>query len=86
MKMPKFLEKKKRNPASRNPAKNTKGYSEGKSKSQAEVRKEEYRPDSEHIKNNRADDWLDAMKKPRNRNKMSSENIYGDYEEGGSNE
>jgi phage terminase small subunit len=80
-KMPKFLEKKKRNPASRHPAKNTKGYSEGKSKGREQVRREEFRPESEHIKNNRADDWLDAMKKPRERNKMSSENIYGDVSE-----
>ena len=69
-KMPAFLEKKKRNPASTNPAKNTKGYSVAKSKSKKETDSEQDRGrgNMADAPPNKAQRWLDQAQKPRNRN------------------
>lgn len=83
--MPKFLEKKKRNPASRHPAQNTKGYSKGSGKTKKQVMKEEFRPGANDVeakpRPNKADAWIEQASRPRERNKMSSDNVYGEYDE-----
>jgi hypothetical protein len=84
--MEKFLEKKRFNPKSRNPAENTKDYSKGgkKGKSKKQIHKEEYRKPEEvpaEPKGNKADAWLEQASRPRDRNKMSSENRYGEIEQ-----
>ncbi len=68
--MPAFLKKKKRDPKSTAPAKNTKGYSAGKGKSKEQDDKEQDRGgnlvDSKPVPN-KADAWLAMQSKPKNR-------------------
>lgn len=70
--MPAFLEKKKRDPKSMNPGKNTKSRSITKIKSKEEVNEDSDRPgdmvDAQPVPN-KADAALALLSKPRNRRK-----------------
>jgi len=71
-KMPAFLEKKKRDPKSTAPGKNTKGHSVVKSKSRQQDNKEQDRGGDAVAATpmpNKADAALALLSKPRNRNK-----------------
>lgn len=71
-KMPAFIEKKKRDPKSVNPGKNTRGHSVTKIKSKAEVDQDSDRPgdmvDAKPVPN-KADAALAMLSKPRNKRK-----------------
>jgi hypothetical protein len=71
-KMPAFLSKKKRDPKSTAPAKNTKGASVTKAKSKKQDDKEQDRGNGgdrvpAQPMGNKADNWLAAQAKPKNR-------------------
>ena len=71
-KMPAFLEKKKRDPKSTSPAKNTKGKSVTKTKSKADVDQDNDRPGdmvAAQPAPNKADAALAMLTKPRNQRK-----------------
>ncbi len=71
-KMPAFLEKKKRDPKSMNPAKNTKGRSVNKAKTKEQDDKEQDRGGDivvSHPVPNKADAALSLLSKPRNQRK-----------------
>ena len=71
-KMPAFLEKKKRDPKSMNPAKNTKGKAVNKIKSKEEVNADNDRPNDKVEAQpvpNKADAALAQLSTPRNRRK-----------------
>ena len=71
-KMPAFLAKKKRDPKSTSPAKNTKGKSVNKIKSKEEVDEDNDRPGDmvpSQPAPNKADAALATLTKPRNRRK-----------------
>lgn len=71
MKKPKFAMKKKLDPKSKAPAKNTKGASHTRSKSKDEVMKDSERGDAHDypvtVMGNKADAALQQLTKPRNR-------------------
>ena len=69
-KMPEFLKKKKRDPKSTAPAKNTKGFAKNKKKGLSEVNKDNDRAGNQVpvvSVANKADAWLDRQSRPKNR-------------------